>query len=142
MGKIKIRYVYIFLILIIFLIVGCREDIIEPDNPAGNKNSPFRTEKENYFDVAINAEGLTTEMIFDTYFNSESNFITVYVNNRQNGLLQINIFSKENKLLFTNRIEIGEVNIRQRISRGIPAKLKLSFDNFTGKIRIVLSRSS
>ncbi len=138
------RYIFIVILASFILLVynGCRVDIIEPNNPAGNKNSPVKEGKENYFNIAINADRLTTEMNFDTYFSSEQNMILLKVNDKQSGSCTLKIISTENKILYSTIIEISEINVRQRINQGIPNKVRLICDNFTGKIKLELNKSN
>lgn len=131
----------IFLLIFVLCNISCRVDIIEPNNPAGNKNIPVKEAKENYFNVAINADRLSTEINFDTNFSSENNIISLKVNDKQSGTCTLSIISSENKILFSAVIEINDLDIRQRINQGIPSKIRLICDNFTGKIKIVIIKS-
>jgi hypothetical protein len=138
----KTFFILLLTAILILVYNGCRVDIIEPNNPAGNKNFPVKEGKENYFNIAINAEKLTTEMNFDTYFSSEQNMISLKVNDKQSGSCTLKIISTENKILYSSIIEISEINIRQRINQGIPSKVRLTCDNFTGKIKLEINKSN
>lgn len=136
----KFNYLFIYFLLQM-LFISCREDIIEPNNPAGNKNFPVREEKENYLNIVINADKLTKEMFFDAQFTSENNMISLTVDDKQSGVCTLRVLSNENKILYSSIIEISNINIRQRINRGLPSKVYLKTDNFTGKIKIIISKS-
>ncbi len=131
----------IFILILLLLNISCRVDIIEPNNPAGNKNIPVKEGKENYFNLAINADRLSTEMNFDANFSSENNSVSLKVNDRQSGTCTLRVISSENKTLYSAIIEINDLDIRQRINQGIPSKIRLICDNFTGKIKIVINKS-
>lgn len=133
--KILLLKLYLLLLLIFN---GCREEIIEPNNPAGNKNFPVREEKENYFNISINADNLTREMFFDTRFSTETNMVNLNVIDRQSGTCTLKIISKDNTILYSSIIEISNINIRHRIAQGLPSKVFLKFDSFTGQIKLIL----
>lgn len=139
MKRILLRIIFIFILLL--LNISCRVDIIEPNNPAGNKNIPVKEGKENYFNLAINADRLSTEMNFDANFSSENNSISLKVNDRQSGTCTLRVISSENKTLYSAIIEINDLDIQQRINQGIPSTIRLICDNFTGKIKIVINKS-
>ncbi len=130
----------IFLILIIFNF-GCRVEIIEPYNPAGNKNVPVKAEKENYFNIAINADRLSTEMNFDANFSSENNVLSFKANDKRSGTCRIQVISSENKTLYSAIIEIRDIDIRQRINQGVPSIIRIVCDNFTEKLQIVIHKT-
>ncbi len=138
----RILFISSVSIYLLLINISCRVDIIEPNNPAGNKNIPVREGKENYFNVAINADKLTTEMNFDANFSSEVNSILLKVNDKQSGTCTLRIISSDNRILYSSIIEISDIDVRQRINQGIPSKIRLIYDNFTGKIKIVISKSS
>lgn len=126
---------------LLFFNNSCRVDIIEPNNPAGNKNLPIREEKENYFNVVINADRLSTEMNFDMNFSSEFNSISLKVYDKQSGTCTLRVISSNNITLYSAVIEANDINISQRINQGIPSKIRFICNNFTGKIKIVISKS-
>jgi hypothetical protein len=138
----KILLSIIFILILLLLNNSCRVDIIEPNNPAGNKNLPLKNDRENYFNVLINADALTTNMEFDTYFNSETNSLSLIISDRTSGNCTLRILSIDNKFLYTGTFEVISVNFTQRISRGIPAKVKLICDNFTAKVKITITKTS
>lgn len=129
-------------ITILIFITGCRVDVIEPNNPAGNKNLPLKNDKENYFNILINADALTTNMEFDTYFNSETNSLSLMISDRTSSNFTLRILSIDNKVLYTGTFEVSSVYFTQRISRGIPAKVRLICDNFTAKVKIIITKTS
>lgn len=135
-------FLFILISLSLLFANSCRVEVIEPNNPAGNTNIPLKTDKENYFDVVINANSLTTDMTFDMNFNSETNNISLGFNDVTTGRCSLSVIGNNGRVLYNITIQTGNINIIQRINRGIPSKVRLVFDNFTAKIRIMISKSS
>ena len=52
----------LFQILILFFFIGCREEILAPDNYAGNINEPIQDNKTNYYGLIIIMVGVGMEM--------------------------------------------------------------------------------
>jgi len=125
-----------------FLIFGCREEILEPYNPAGNTNQPFQEKKLNYYSFVLNAENLTYQIESELNFNSADARILVSVLDRQSGSVRINILNNTKNLIYTANIETEVQDLVDRIQGNIPDKVKIIFTNFSGKLRIQLSKIS
>jgi hypothetical protein len=136
----KFKNLYSLVFLIFPLIISCREEIIEPNNPAGNVNQPIRFEKENYFNIDLNAYKLSTEILFDLYFTSQNNQILIKVSDLISGKLGVRVLASDDKYLYSASFIIGGINTVSRMYLGIPAKMKLNFDNFTGKLKIIIGK--
>ncbi|MEJ5261204.1 MAG: hypothetical protein WHT45_00865 [Ignavibacterium sp.] len=131
----------IFLIPML-LLTGCREEILEPYNPAGNVNQPFQEKKLNYYNLTITASNLTYEFNSDLDFNSSDSRILVSVIDRQSGSVTINVLNNSRNLIYIASIETEVPNLIDRIQGNVPDNVKVVFNDFSGKLRIQLSKNN
>ena len=132
----------LFLIISLIILTGCREEILEPYNPAGNVNQPYQEKKLNYFNLVMTASNLTYEFDSDLNFNSSDSRILVSVIDRQSGTVTINVLNDNRNLIYIASIETEVPNLIDRIQGNIPNKVKIIFTNFSGKLRIQLSKNA
>lgn len=131
----------IILFISLVLISACREEILEPYNPAGNVNQPFQEKKLNYLNLVITASNLTYEFETDVEFNSSDSRIFVSVIDREKGSVTINILS-DNNLIFVASIETEIPNLIDRIRGNVPKKIKVTCNDFSGKLKLQLSKTN
>ncbi len=131
----------IFLIPLL-LLSGCREEILEPYNPAGNVNQPFQEKKLNYYNLTITASNLTYEFNSDLDFNSSESRILISVVDRQSGSVNINVLNNSRNLIYIASIETEVPYLLDRIQGNIPDSLKIVFTDFSGKLRLQLSKNN
>lgn len=132
----------LFLIISLIILSGCREEILEPYNPAGNVNQPYQENKLNYFNLVMTASNLTYEFDSDLNFNSSDSRILVSVVDRQSGAVTINVLNDSKNLIYVASIETEVQGLVDRIQGNIPKKVKIICSGFSGKIRVQLSRIS
>lgn len=132
----------IFLLIIICItFISCREDIFEPNNPAGNINQPFQENKLNYFNIVIAASNLTYEFEVEVNFNSSDSRIFISVVDRQKGSVTVNALGENKNLIYVASIETEIPYLIDRIRGNVPNKVKIFCTEFSGKIRVQLSRA-
>ncbi len=129
------------LIIICITFISCREEILEPNNPAGNINQPFQENKLNYFNIVMTASNLTYEFEVDLNFNSSDSRIFISVVDRQKGNVTVNVLSENKNLIYVASIETEIPYLIDRIRGNVPNKVKISCNDFSGKLRVQLSRA-
>lgn len=132
----------LFLIITLIILSGCREEILEPYNPAGNINQPYQEKKLNYFNLVMTALNLTYEIDSDLNFNSSDSRILVSVIDRQSGTVTINVLNDSKNLIYVASIETEVPGLVDRIQGNIPNKVKIIFKDFSGKVKIQLSKNA
>lgn len=132
----------LFLIITLIILSGCREEILEPYNPAGNINQPYQEKKLNYFNLVMTALNLTYEIDSDLNFNSSDSRILVSVIDRQSGKVTINVLNDSKNLIYVVSIETEVPGLVDRIQGNIPNKVKIIFKDFSGKVKIQLSKNA
>lgn len=128
--------------IIVLLVTSCREEILEPYNPAGNINQPFQEKKLNYFNIVMTASNLTYEFETDLNFNSSESRIQISVVDREKGNVTVNVLNVNRNLIYVASIETESADLVDRIYGNIPDKVKISFKDFSGKLRVQLSKAN
>ena len=129
-------------ILYLLFISGCREDIIDPGNVAGNINEPIQENKLNYYSVTINSRDLTTKFSTKTYFNYSTNKALLSISDISKGTVTIIIKDKAGSAFYLSTVQTDVLNDFKKLSGAIPELIEISFNNFTGKLRFSLSYTS
>lgn len=129
------------LMISLIMISACREEILEPYNPAGNVNQPLQEKKLNYLNLVMTASNLTYEFETNVEFNSSESRIFLSVIDREKGSVTINVLS-ENNFIFVASIETEIPNLVERIRGNIPKKIRVSCNDFSGKLRLQLSKAN
>ncbi len=121
--------------------LSCREEVIEPYNIAGNVNQPIEENKLNYLNIVMTASNLTYDFEFNANFNSSEARIFISVIDREKGILRINVLNENNNIIYVASIETEIPTLIDRIRGNIPNKIRLSCTDFSGKLRVQLSRA-
>ncbi|WP_304129998.1 hypothetical protein [Ignavibacterium album] len=131
---------YFILMIMLISIPACREEILEPYNPAGNVNQPIQEKKLNYLNLVMTTSNLTYEFETEVEFNSSDTKIFISIVDCEKGKITINVISGNN-LIFVTSIETETINIVEKIRGKIPDKIRVSFNNFSGKLLLQLSKA-
>lgn len=131
---------YFILMIMLISIPACREEILEPYNPAGNVNQPIQEKKLNYLNLVMTTSNLTYEFETGVEFNSSDTKIFISIVDCEKGKITINVISGNN-LIFVTSIETETINIVEKIRGKIPDKIRVSFNNFSGKLLLQLSKA-
>jgi len=127
------------ILFFLFLFASCRENIVQPENTAGNKNEPFSTRTNYSYSFTINAEEITREVTDKTNLNSFKSRISITVNNHSSGSAEIKIETGSNQLIYYKTINSNTSGISTEIEGNVPNLLTINFVNFTGILKIVLT---
>ncbi|GMU95686.1 MAG: hypothetical protein AMXMBFR50_12020 [Ignavibacterium album] len=131
---------YFILMIMLISIPACREEILEPYNPAGNVNQPIQEKKLNYLNLVMTTSNLTYEFETGVEFNSSDTKIFISIVDCEKGKITINVISGNN-LIFVTSIETETINIVEKIRGKIPDKIRVSCNNFSGKLLLQLSKA-
>lgn len=130
-----------FLIILSFIsLTFCREEILEPYNPAGNVNQPFQETKLNYVNLVFTGEKFSAEFDVELNFNSSESRILISVVDRKEGNVTVNILNENNSSIYKATIETEVPNLIDRIRGNIPNVVKINCSQFSGKFRLQLSK--
>lgn len=133
---------FILIICLFIISAACREEILDPYNPAGNVNQPYQELNLNYLNLILTADKFSQEFDIKVNFNTSDVRILISVIDRKEGNIQVNVLNENKSLIFTASIETEVANLIERISGNVPNSIKIKCSDFTGKFRLQLSKTN
>lgn len=127
------------ILLIALTFASCRQDIVPPDNPAGNINEPFFSRTNFSYTFTINADRITRKVVDYTNLNSTRSRFFLVIDDHSSGSVEIEIHDDENYIIYTSLFETGTSGVFREIEGYEPDFITLNFIDFTGKFRITLT---
>jgi hypothetical protein len=126
----------ILLLIIITISFSCREEIIAPDNLAGNINEPIQLRERNSYILLINAKNLTMSLTVPLYFSAVRTRFNVRLIDYESGYLNVSVQDLSKIERFRYYIA-EEVSYHTELLDGyVPTTININTDNFSGKIKI------
>ena len=130
------------LTLIIFIFFSCRENIISPENSPGNINKPVKIKSSESYTFEINAFKITFNETDDTQLKITRADVFISITNYSSGMVSVTIVG-DNKLDLYSLSFTGNTNGRfAKITNHVPEKVRLEFKNFSGSLRLKVTRSN
>jgi hypothetical protein len=141
MSKIGIKYFQIYpFIVFLFIINSCREEIIPPGNSAGNINQPVQSTSSNSYSFVINADRISNSITdYFSIFSGKSRLF-FSINGYVSGSVQISVFNDQNDSFFQETLSQNITGVSVDFDEKIPNSIVLSFYNFTGKLKVQLTK--
>jgi len=133
------RLIFIFFFLI--LIISCREDIIHPDELAGNVNEPVQLNSRNSYTFIINAKDLSMNISTLTSFNTTLARISFTLIDYESGYVNVSVkdFNEVERFRY---FADEDVNLFTEVINGyLPNTIDIRMQGFSGKLRVQLSRA-
>lgn len=131
----------IFLFLFVLAFVSCREEIIPPGNITGNINEPTLTRTSNSYIFSINASKITTTVTDNTFLNTFKAKIYSVIADYSSGYVEIKVKTDRNNILYSEVFEEDTRGTLKNIEGSQPDVIVVNFQNFTGKLKVTLSRA-
>lgn len=130
---------YTSILIFSLLIISCRQEIVPPDNPAGNINDPVYTRTNFSYSFSINAERITRTVIDNTYLNTTRSRIYLLISDHSSGSVEIKIQNDNNFVLYSSVYENNTGGIFHELDGYQPEVITINFKDFTGKFRVTLT---
>ena len=133
------RLVFLFSLLI--LLISCREDIIHPDEIAGNVNEPVQINSRNSYTLIINAKNLSINISALASFNTTLARISVTLVDHESGY--VNVIVKDLNDIERFRYFVNtDVNLYTEVIDGyLPNSIDIRLEELSGKLKVQLSRA-
>jgi hypothetical protein len=131
---------FAFTVVCLLLFSSCREEIVPPGNPAGNVNSPVREIFSNSYSFIINADDITYNLYDNVKFDNNRAQVYISVIDHTSGYVDITLMGKSKNIIFKTRAESDIQGEYSRISTEIPESVNLTFNGFTGKLKLTVTR--
>ncbi len=127
---------FIFLSLILF--ASCREDIVPPNNPAGNVNEPVQYYSNSSYTFIINADKISRSVKDFLTLHSTSVRLYTSILDISSGSVQIFLLDSHNHAWYSNTFDSETQNKFVDLSGYDPSLIQIKMNNFTGKLKIQL----
>jgi hypothetical protein len=121
------------------LLISCRQEIVPPDNPAGNINEPVYTRTNFSYSFAINASRITRTVIDNTYLNTTSSRIYLVISDHSSGSVEIKVQNDNSFVLYSSVFDNDTDGIFRELDGYQPNIITLNFIDFTGKFKFTLT---
>ncbi len=133
------RLVFIFSLII--LLISCREDIIHPDEIAGNVNEPVQVNSRNSYTLVINAKNLSINISAFASFNTTLARISVTLIDHESGNVNVSVRDFNDVERFRYYVN-NEVNLYTEVINGyLPNTINIQLQELTGKLKVQLSQA-
>jgi hypothetical protein len=125
--------------LLLFL-SSCREEIIPPNNPAGNVNQPVRETMLNSYSYIINAGDITHNLYDYIKFDNSRAQVFISIVDYASGSVEVSLIGKSKRIIFSKVAETDINGEYARINNEVPDAVIINFKDFTGKFKISINR--
>ncbi len=134
-------YFKIFIAVLFFLIISCREDIVQPNEFVGTINVPVQSNLRNSYTFIINAKDLSTVVSAFPKFNSTLTRISITLIDYESGY--VNVVLKDFAQVERFRYYVDEdVNLYTEVIDGyLPNTIDIKLQELSGKLKVQLSRA-
>lgn len=132
-----------FLIAALFSIIffsACREEIVEPNNPAANLNEPVQLFSNNSYTFLLNADNFNINLTGQTNLTGFRTNVYLNVTGYKAGNVVVYIYGKENRLIYTKALNYDEQEVSAQVVGEAASLVSLKFNEFSGKVKVELTR--
>ena len=136
-----IKYYFIILLIFILINVGCRENIIEPDTYVGVINEPVQINEPNSYTFIIHAQNISVNVTDNTLVSSLTSRISISIADYSSGYVSINVNDVNDQSRFSYFGNSDESFFSEALGGYIPASVGLRAVNFSGKLKILLTKT-
>ena len=131
----------IFILSLFTLLFACREDIIHPDEIAGNVNEPVQVNSRNSYTLIINAKNLSINISALASFNTTLARISVTLIDHESGYVNVSVKDLNDIERFRYFVN-NEVNLYTEVIDGyLPNTIDIQLQELTGKLKVQLSHA-
>lgn len=121
--------------------VSCRQEIIPPENFAGNINAPIQINELNSYIFIINASDISMDVINNTHFTSNMSRISITIFNYSSGYVSVRVTDRQSNARFGYFGNEEENLFTEELIGYIPGSVGIKATDFSGKLKIELTRT-
>ena len=133
------KFILQIFISFLLLFISCRQEIVPPDNPAGNINKPQLTRTNFTYTFSINANKITKKIVDYTYLNTFKSRIYAVINDHSSGSVEIIIKADQNNVLYSAVFDNDTNGTFTKIEGQQPKVIIINLNDFTGKLKVTLT---
>ena len=129
----------LFFLSLMLLFISCRQEIVPPDNPAGNINEPQLTRTNFSYIFSINANKITENVVDNTFLNTSRSRIYPVINDHSSGSVEIIVQADQDNVLYSAVFDSDTNGSFTEIEGQQPRVIIFNFSDFTGKLKVTLT---
>ncbi|MEO8398470.1 MAG: hypothetical protein ABI550_01505 [Ignavibacteriaceae bacterium] len=129
---------FLFLIFALVLL-SCREEVVAPDNPAGNINEPVQYSTRNSYTFLINADKISEKVSNFPNLNSTAIRLFITIQDISSGSVLVSLSNKDNQVWYADTYGADIDNHRIELLGNSPEIISIRMINFTGKLKVQLT---
>jgi hypothetical protein len=130
------------LYIVSLFLFGCREEVISPNNPAGNINDPIQLRTNYSYTFLINAQNFSMNIKEDTFLNFDKSLITYKLTDYVAGSINVIIFNNQKQQIYSKTLSGTDGTIPSNVVDENPSRIEIKFNDFSGKFTVKLSHFS
>jgi hypothetical protein len=130
----------IFPVILLLLFTCCREEIIPPGN-TGNINEPLLTVTSNSYIFSVNASNMNVVVTDRTNLQSVRTRLYSLISDHTSGYVEVKVQTNNNYTVFAKVYNSDTSGSFENIEGYKPDIITFNFNNFTGRLKLQLTRS-
>lgn len=129
-------------ILLTYMFAGCKEDSTSNSENSANANMPVIANTKNAFALNVTAQSYSATIEYDLSFSMDSLAcsLTVIGQTTGNGILRV--VDSTNSTVYADSLLQNKVAASTQTGKGIPRKIKMVFNNYTGILSFAMARNN
>ena len=137
----KIIFYFSNLLLILILVIGCREDVIKPEVFVENINEPVQIRETNSYSYFLSGKNFTSNLVIPAYINGNSSRVNITLVEYSSGYARIIIRDSEDSERYRNFIN-EDISMFTDVTAGYsPKTIEIKTVEFTGNLKIRISKN-
>ena len=137
-----VKNFYVTLLILTILTFSCREDIVEPDTYVGTINEPVQINERNSYTFIIHAQNMSVNVINNTYVTSFTSKISISIVDHSSGFVSISVIDGDDNSRFSYFGDEEERLFSKSLIGYIPARIRISTTNFSGKLKVEVRKTN
>ena len=124
------------IIILVFITLSCREEVVEPGNFVENINEPVQINERNSYILLLNARELSMSLSVPAYFNSIRTRFNATLIDYESGYVSVTVQDYDERERF--RYFLAEdISYHSDVLDGYVLKtINIRTENFSGKLKI------
>jgi hypothetical protein len=130
------RFLKYIIVFTLFVLTSCREDVITPNNPVGQKNTPVKSNSSKLYTFVIDANNYTVKIKDEVAFQSSAFMVTARTSYHESGSVRVSLISENGNPIITETFSRNKEFQDVIGFNNLPAYIEVQFFEFTGVFNI------
>lgn len=133
----RISY-FLLAVLSLILFDSCREEIIPPNSPLTNLNEPVRLVSNGTYTFILNANDISATYKDYSGLSGIHSIVNISLDNYTGGTVIFHIYNNSEQLIFQKSMSDNIEEFSQHLDNEYPSMVHIIFNDFSGKLKIVV----